>query len=483
MRPRIFFNLLVLLILSSCVSGVKLSRLNLSFKTHPLSIIQGSTDKDETYIAVVSIKPLYPLTYEVSEVEEPQEPKDPQESQKPQEPKESKEKNTQGKKGKKGKKNKAKAYYKKTPLIVKSIWSPQKNRVIDHLHIEGLSLKTLYKLRVKHRGRVIDERTFQAFNPKKSRPRIGVVSCMDDRFKEESKAMWTSYLNKFVDINFFIGDNVYADYDGEKFIKDGKTSFHQLWRRYGETFDRLYIYHNSDLKPTLALWDDHDYGVNNGGAGYRFKQESLKVFNAFFPRYKVEGFEKTNFGAGSKFEAYGQKFLFLDGRFYREVNRQVNRKIKKASSSHLGKEQLSFLVKELKKSKKPVWLIKGDQFFGGYHPFESYEGHHLKEFKSLMASIEKAKTPVLFVSGDRHLGEIMKIKKSEFNFNSYEITSSGIHAKVFKDSFKRTPNPRQIVGKSGAYNYTVIEILNKKKYKVTSYGEKNWSHYSKELVL
>ena len=428
--------LIYLLFLVSCVSTEKITRSPHSI-IHPLPILQGSTDSDETFISIISTKDLHPLTYKVFEISDSDD----------------------------------KSTNLKNLSVVESYWSPDKWRVIDHVHVENLKVDQLYKLVVKFDNRIIDERTFQSFNAKKNRPRIGVVSCMDDRFKEESKKMWSSYLNKFTDINFFIGDNVYADFNGTSFVQE--TSVEQLWHRYLETFDKLYIYHSSNLKPTMALWDDHDYGINNGGASYRNKEKALGIFNAFFPRYKVDGFNKTNFGTGSYLKAYGQIFLFLDGRFYREVG--------KVSGTHLGQEQFTYLSEELKKTKQPIWLIKGDQFFGEYHPFESYERQHPKEFKKLIASIEEAKAPVIFLSGDRHLTEIIQIRGPEFKFNSYEITSSGIHAKVFKDSFTKYPNPRQLVGKSGVYNYTVIEIVGKKKYKVTAYGERDWSHYSREL--
>ena len=432
-------SVVFLLFITSCVSTEK-SITPSPFGTHPLSIVQGSTDADETYLGVISVKELHPLIYKVSEVTTKEDAKEVEEKT-------------------------------ETLKAIKSFWSPDKSRVIDHVHVKGLKLGELYKVSVEFEGKVIDERTFQAFDANKTRPRIGVASCMDDRFEEESKRMWSSYLNKFVDINFFIGDNVYADFNGLKSTKD--TTIEQIWSRYLETFDKLYVYHSSGLKPTLALWDDHDYGVNDAGGEYGNKDKSLDLFNSFFPRYNVDGYKKTEFGVGSKLIAYGQTFLFLDGRYFREVG--------KPAGTHLGKKQFKFLISEIKKAQNPLWLVKGDQFFGAYHPYESYEGQHPEEFKELLSSIKKAKTPILFVSGDRHLTEIMKINKSELNFDSYEITSSGIHAKVFKDSLKRHPNPRQLVGKSGVYNYTVIEVLGPKKYKVTAYGEKNWSHYSREL--
>lgn len=34
--------------------------------------------------------------------------------------------------------------------------------------------------------------------------------------------------------------------------------------------------------PILAIWDDHDYGINDGGADYPGKRESQQVFLDFF---------------------------------------------------------------------------------------------------------------------------------------------------------------------------------------------------------
>ena len=490
----IFISLLVV----SCFSTDKSSLTSSPFKMHPLSILQGSTDDDETYISVISSKEFYPLRYSVVLVSDSSSRFDSGTDGEKIDGENAGVEKIDGEKidgenagvektdGEKidGESADRKSADRKSAdgenvnpaslEVLRSIWSPKSMRVIDHVHVSDLALGRLYKLVIKFEGHVIDERTFQAFNANKKRPRIGVVSCMDDRFTEGAKKMWFSYLNKFVDINLFIGDNVYADFDGLKYVKE--TSVDQLWRRYLETFDKLYIYHSSDLKPTLALWDDHDYGVNNGGASYKNKNQSLQLFNSFFPRYEVEGFKTTKFGAGSYLEAYGQNFIFLDGRFYREVGKEAG--------TQLGEGQFSYLEKRLREAKKPVWLIKGDQFFGGYHPFESYERQHPKEFKRLIRQVEKVKVPVLFLSGDRHLTEIIKIKKPEFGFNSYEITSSGMHAKVvFKGSLDKLSNPRQLVGKSGVYNYSVIEIIDDKKYKVTAYGEKNWSHYSRELTF
>lgn len=407
------------------------------FLEHPLAIVQGTTDFSQTYISILSYHDERPLKFFVSE------------------------------KGSGNKPFEVGSFLKKL--------SPDKSRVVERIHIKNLEAKKDYVLSVKKNGKIIDERFFKSLNLKKQNIRVGVASCMDDRI-ESATEMWSSYLNKFLDVNFFIGDNVYADRldDGSKKVADEA----QLWLRYTQTWDRLYFYHSSVLSPTYYLWDDHDYGKNDGGAEYVHREKAAEVFWTFHPNEEIKDVYRKTLGAGSILTAFGQKFIFVDGRYFRQNNKGV----------HWGDEQKEIVFKELKGSKANMnWLIQGDQFFGAYHPFESFEKDNAKEFKRTLKAIKKTKKKVIFVSGDRHLTEVMKIEKAALGFETYEITSSGIHAKVFPGSFERSPNPRGEVGKSGVYNYSVIEFDREKakegKYKVTSYGAKEWTHYTKELSL
>ena len=58
----------------------------------------------------------------------------------------------------------------------------------------------------------------------------------------------------------------------------------------------------------------------------------------------------------------------------------------------------------------------------------------------------------------------MDLKKSSLG-KSYELTTSGIHAKVFPGSFEKFPNPFMMVGKSGVYNYMLIDLDSKNELK------------------
>ena len=419
----------------SCSSAKKTKK---TFKNHPLAIVQGATDNDEAFMTILSYVEDGPLVFEYMN------------------------------RSSKGKGVVVNSHLKKL--------SPDKKRYVEQLHIKNLDPLSTYSLRIKDKnGKVIDERGFKSLDLKRSKARVGVVSCTDDHVPAATQ-MWTSYLNQFVDVNFMIGDNVYADRLDDGSVKTADPD--QLWQRYIQTWDRLYFYHSANLSPTYYLWDDHDYGKNDGGSDYKYKEESRDIFWTFHPAGDLEGSYEKTVGAGSHLKAFDQDFIFIDGRYFR----------KGKSGSRWGKEQTDLVLKKVKSSTaKLIWLIQGDQFFGAYHPFESYEKDHLRDFNRLMNKLKRTGKKVVFVSGDRHLTEIMKIEKEVLGYKTYEITSSGMHAKVFPGSFKRHPNPRGEVGASGVFNFTVLDFdpqkLKKTKVQVTSYGAKNWTHYTREISL
>lgn len=426
----------IVFLLLGCVSNSK--KTNAVYPLHPLAIVQGVTSDKETFVSILSPTSLKGIKYFYAKSGE--------------------EKNLK----------EVLSFYKKQ--------SPSKNYSLEHLHIKNLDLESTYSLVVKKGSRVIDQRSFKALDLNQNNLRIGVVSCVDD--KKHTEKIWQSYLNKFPDLNFFIGDNVYADRVAGV---QKKADYRQLWQRYIETFNTVYFYHAAELSPTLAIWDDHDYGDNDGGVDYDLKEQSLEVLNTFFPRHDIAGVYEKTLGAGAVFKAFNQDFVFIDNRSFRESSQK---------GLHLGKEQTDLLFDKLKATEsKLVWWIKGDQFFGGYHPYESYEGNHPNDFRQMIARAKKTptKAKLLLVSGDRHLTEVMKIDKKYLGYPTYEVTSSGMHVKVYSDSLDKNPNPRQWVGKAGVYNYTIFNLKNatsgRPDINVTSYGEKDWVHYSKDLVF
>ena len=69
-----------------------------------------------------------------------------------------------------------------------------------------------------------------------------------------------------------IGDNVYGD------TRDGELrKMAVAYRTQKENFRSLSLNF-----PIESMWNDHDYGVNDGGNNYKYKHESKELFLKFF---------------------------------------------------------------------------------------------------------------------------------------------------------------------------------------------------------
>jgi hypothetical protein len=354
---------------------------------------------------------------------------------------------------------------------------------VDQIEVLGLKPTESYELVIiDEAGRLWDRRTFKTLDTKKTRPKIVLASCMHDSLEEPQKVMWKQVSELKPDVILMIGDNVYADWSS-----DGKktpvTEAGQLWRRYAETRSKLDIFKTNPLIPVFATWDDHDFGKNDGDRNWELKDAALVVFFAFFDQQKPgPGFERGP-GVASWWRAFGVQFALLDDRSFRSPNGADT-----PDQTHFGAEQEAWLKEGLAAASAPVFLASGDQFFGGYHTFESYEGNHARSFKTELARWRRVSAhPVVFLSGDRHLSEIIKVPKEYLGYPTFEITSSGIHAKVFPGNFERNPNPHQLVGKDGAYNFSLLDIKSATskslEMDVTSYGMDKTVFYQKTLTV
>lgn len=320
---------------------------------------------------------------------------------------------------------------------------------VDHLAATKLDPQKHYLMFViGPDGTLWDQREFQSVNTDKNRTSFIVASCMDDGFDQEQKKIWPEVMSWDSDYVLLIGDNVYAD----KYMDvRGDLTPEQLWQRYVETRNKLTFYKSRQLRPTLATWDDHDYGSNNGGADYKYKAESADIFQAFFAQESEMPIYQRGPGVSSYLKAFNQNFLFLDDRSF--LKKDEN---KAGNYGFWGETQEDWAFDILKQNPQPTWLINGSQYFGAYSGFESFEGSHPKNFKQVLSKLKQAKAPVVFISGDRHLAEMMRISKQDIGYVTYELTSSGVHAKTYPESSK-IKNPRRMEISAGPLNYMLIE--------------------------
>jgi alkaline phosphatase D len=332
---------------------------------------------------------------------------------------------------------------------------PAATEKIIRARVTGLKLGLNYKLRIYRNQQLVDRREFSALNPHQSHFRLLIGSCMyDGENPEEIESIWARALERQPDALFLIGDNAYADLVDGKYQAPADGA--QLWRRYAETMARLPLYRWKRLVPVLATWDDHDFGVNDGDRNHPYKEQARQVFLSFFPQ--EQGFSETWIagpGVSSRWSAFGVVFHFLDARSFRSPRAEAASK--PDAQTQFGSEQETWILSGLE-NRKMNFLIKGDQWWGGYHRFESYEGSHPQSFKNWLMRLRQNAAPVIMISGDRHMSEVMKIPKDILGYETYELTVSPIHARKYSGDWDKIPNPRQLQGIALHNNWLELEI-------------------------
>ncbi len=351
-----------------------------------------------------------------------------------------------------------------TPPLKEKTYSGSDWKMLT-VELKGLNPGSVYDLKVSDNdGRIIDTRTFKTLKTKLTSPSIAITSCLDDQFSDLQKKQWQELWFQKPDMIFLIGDNVYAD-RGTSSVDD-----QSLWKRYTETRQKLELYHMKSLIPVFATWDDHDYGMKDGNLNFEHKAKSLEIFRTFFPIYENKNIQLGP-GASSLFQLGTQTFIFLDDRSFRTPKESTH------EESHWGQEQEQWLFAALKKRKGPFWLMNGDQYFGGYHTFESYQGNHPQSFKKMMARLKQTKKTIIFISGDRHLAEVIAVPKIFLGYETFEFTSSGLHAKMFPGSSLQFKNPHQDYILDGTPHFLILQSLESKtrklKLNATYYGQQS----------
>jgi hypothetical protein len=360
------------------------------------------------------------------------------------------------------------------------IYTPEEVKVINREKSTHSVYKVLfireqtkeYNLYVFDGAALLDQRLVGRGQLDPFKLRLAVASCMND-FYSEQFPIWNALSQKNPEYLLLIGDNVYADKAAANQIL--VVTPDRLWSRYLDVRLSLPLFFQQKLIPVHAIWDDHDYGENDGHSDYAHKEDSKQIFEAFWAQSMGEETVQKGHGVGSHLSLGDFNLYFLDGRSFR---------MKDPEGKHLGFEQEKWLFKKLKDENAPSFIIKGDQFFGGYHGKDSFEGKHSKDFAHFTENLSGLKTPFIFLSGDRHYSEIMQFPRSLFKKPSFEITSSGMHSGLRPED--AVGNPWRVVAEANNYNFLMIENLARDNHwflDVESVGLSGETYFRRELAV
>jgi alkaline phosphatase D len=223
--------------------------------------------------------------------------------------------------------------------------------------------------------------------------------------------IWAALHARQPSLMLWVGDNVYAD----TLDADILAECYQRQRALPEMQPFI------RTVPQLAIWDDHDYGLNDSDKGNPIKVESLEVFRRYWanPAYGLPDAPGVFFSIGYG----GVDFYLLDNRYHRDPAAAPDGPGKTA----LGAAQKNWLKQRLRASRAPFKIIVSGQPWsdekgpGG----ESWEAF-AHERAELFAFIREEKiSGVVLVSGDNHVGELNCLPESAHGgYDLFEVSSS-----------------------------------------------------------
>jgi alkaline phosphatase D len=324
----------------------------------------------------------------------------------------------------------------RSPITTDAITSKKADDYTLVITIDNLEPATEYFYRVLVNGegdKYLEE--FPAFRfataPAKgaaSSFRIAYGSCpkfQDDRVQP----IWTVITQFSPDLFFWIGDNIYGDTLDPDILREE-------YRRQRDIHGLQPLLHNV---PHLAIWDDHDFGLNNHDRSNPIKRESLEVFKKYWanPAY---GLPDTP-GVFFTYSYGGVDFFFLDDRFYRDPDKAEDT----SEKTMLGTAQFEWLQKALVASEAIFKVIISGS---GWSTSKGEGGDswaaYLHERDRLFDFIRDQKiSGVVLASGDSHIGEINAIPRSEKGgYDLYDLVSSPLAQRTPDSWLHRRPERR-----------------------------------------
>jgi alkaline phosphatase D len=271
---------------------------------------------------------------------------------------------------------------------------------------------------------------------------VAFGSCAYD---SQPQPIWDDIAAKRPNLFLFIGDNQYADvsYDEQGNRTRGPVTNPA---RFKEAYDAVSAKPEfaafKASTPIMGTWDDHDYGINDGGKEYPLKAESQQAFLDFFGFAKDDPIRHQAGIYHSRIvndQDRSIQVIMLDTRYHRDklkigpngTSKHSGRYAPNTDKSKtlLGEEQWRWLRDELTKDADVRIIVSSIQIVAYEHRWESW-GNFPHERDALYALITQTGAEnTFFLSGDRHLMEISKDtgqKGSSVPYPIWDFTASGM---------------------------------------------------------
>lgn len=277
--------------------------------------------------------------------------------------------------------------------------------------------------------------------------RIAFASCYVPQF--EAPEVWTVVSEIQPDVLVMLGDNVYqSEEKTEPELLELREAYAMLAAE--KEFARL-----REQTAVFAVWDDHDYGLNDAGAEMPVRFESEQLFEQVWPlpldtdpRTERDGiYHATVLGP------FGQRvqLIFLDTRFFRGPLETPQ------SSTMLGEEQWQWLAEELRKPAELRLLVSSVPVLSTFSDSENW--NRLPDEQAQLLSLLDAASNVVILSGDSHYAAHY-VDEDSLDYNLHEFTASSLNLPYPEEKAEKIRQP-DALRREGPYlkaNFGILEI-------------------------
>lgn len=305
--------------------------------------------------------------------------------------------------------------------------------------------------------------------------RIAFGSCSHQ--DKTSDQLWNEVNATNPDLWIWLGDNIYGDTTDMSIMK-AKYDLQKSHPGYQKLIS------NTDV---IGIWDDHDYGVNDGGKEFPAKNQSKEQLFSFLnvdknnPARKREGaYQSYTYRQSSG----NTKMILLDTRYFRDSlvwnnpGTYEKESLVNPSGDILGETQWSWLEKQLSDPEIDFFILaSGIQVIPEEHRWEKWSNFPKAKARLLKLISSNTKAPLIILSGDRHLSEVSKLELEGYSYPLYEFTSSSLNVPTNPSPESNEYRIKEKIHQQNFAAMTIIWIANTPRIQLKYFGKS-----SKELA-
>ncbi|APG63066.1 hypothetical protein LPB140_10025 [Sphingorhabdus lutea] len=293
--------------------------------------------------------------------------------------------------------------------------------------------------------------------------RFAFGSCVNENRDME---FWNQIGAQNPQLFLLIGDNVYGDTGSTN-----AANIPTLSDSYRRLSSRAEFANFRGQVPMMTTWDDHDYGANDAGGTYAYKEWAEKIYENY---WQVSDEVKTRPGVYESRIVGPQgkrvQFIMLDTRFFRSDLARLPYREKSPplgwyipneneDATILGDAQWKWLAAELSKPADLRFIISSTQILTSAHGYEGWVNFPKERARLYNLLDSKNIANAIFLSGDRHAAAFYKYDKGAGKKPIYEFTSSSLNFAFGKgDDGEREPDNVRLGGLWSVPNYGQIDI-------------------------